>query len=104
MSIAFYAASRSNKSDADALLSSNSPSYCSFAPQSSTCPTLKSKRDAQVQNDNIATGMIITASVLAAGAVTAWLWPDSPHASATSTAWVAPIMGGATIGVTGRFE
>jgi hypothetical protein len=105
MSIAFYAISRSNKSDADALLSSNSPSYCYLAPQSSTCPTLQSKRDAQVQNDNIATGMIITASALAASALTAWFfWPDSPHAAATSTAWVAPIMGGATIGVTGKFE
>jgi hypothetical protein len=92
------------KTDANNLRSGLAPNACSHSGPPSTCQSLSDKVNAQHNDANLATGLFIGAGALAAAAIVTFVaWPQG-GSEPLSSAWIAPVPGGATLNVQGHFE
>jgi hypothetical protein len=94
--VAFLALASSNGSDADSIANSlgNDRSACAGV-SSSDCTSLREANDARNRDNNLATGFLIGAGVLAVGAAaTYFFWPKAEPRRGRAGAYFVPAPGG----------
>jgi hypothetical protein len=78
---------------------------CSGSAPAAQCQSLSDKVNTQFRDINTATGLFVSAGGLAVVAVATWLvWPHGAPSAPRTTGWIAPTIGGASVGLEGHFE